>query len=227
MKPTRGVGESYATYAAKYGVSVAPSDLSERFRVSFNEAPRLAFPGASADTVVVLERDWWKSLVAKVFEPWSPIEKFDEFFAELFGYFAEPSAWSLYPEVPETLERLRQRGLQLSVISNFDSRLVRILHGLGVGACFEEIFVSSRVGSAKPDPQIFHAALKHHRLDPGQGLHVGDSEINDRRGANNAGLRGVLVDRHRSADSDGTDSITSATDERTSRADSPAAAAAT
>jgi putative hydrolase of the HAD superfamily len=207
MKPTRGVGESYATYAAKYGVSVAPSDLSERFRLSFNAAPRLAFPGVSADAVAVLERDWWKSLVAKVFEPWSPIEKFDEFFAELFAYFAEPGAWSLYPEVLDTLGRLRQRGLHLSVISNFDSRLVQILHGLGVGACFEQIFLSSRVGYAKPDPQIFHAALNHHKLDPSQSLHVGDSEINDRRGANNAGLRGVLVDRHRPADSD--DTVTS------------------
>jgi putative hydrolase of the HAD superfamily len=72
---------------------------------------------------------------------------------------------------------------------------MRILDGLGVASSFEEIFVSSRVGFAKPDPQIFHAALKHHELRPEQGLHVGDSEANDLHGANNAGLRGVLVDR--------------------------------
>ncbi|MGH7854464.1 MAG: HAD-IA family hydrolase [Candidatus Binatia bacterium] len=203
MKPTRSVGESYARFAAKYGVRATPSDLSERFRVCFGEAPRLAFPGASEDTVTGLERDWWKQLVAQVFEPWRPFERFDEFFDELFAYFAEPGAWSLYPEVLDTLAALKQRGLPSSVISNFDSRLVQILNGLGAGAFFEQIFVSSRVGYAKPDPQIFHAALKHHGLKPEQSLHVGDSEINDLHGANNAGLRGILVDRRKLADASG------------------------
>ena len=199
MKPRRKVGESYAAFAAKYGVDVLPAALSERFRICFDQAPRLAFPGASADKISELERDWWKRLVARVFEPWRPFLKFDEFFAELFAYFAGPQAWSLYPEVPDTLASLKRSGLRLSVVSNFDSRLAPILNGLGVGSSFEQIFVSSRVGYAKPDPQIFHAALKHHELRPEHALHVGDSEINDRRGAANAGLRGVLVDRSRPA----------------------------
>jgi putative hydrolase of the HAD superfamily len=210
MKPNRSVGESYAEFAAKYGVSVTPSDLSERFRVCFGQAPRLAFPGASEETLAALERDWWKQLVAQVFEPWRPFEKFDAFFDELFAYFAEPQAWSLYPEVLDTLAVLKQRGLHSSVISNFDSRLVPILNGLGIGPFFKQIFVSSRVGYAKPDPQIFHAALTHHGLNPEQSLHVGDSEINDLHGANNAGLRGVLVDRReRAGASSGGERVTS------------------
>ena len=200
MKPNRSVGESYAIFAADCGVKVTPSELSERFRLCFGEAPRLAFPGASNESIGALEREWWKNLVARVFEPWGQFENFDKFFVELFDYFAEPGAWSLYPEVLDTLTALEGRGLPLSVVSNFDSRLIKILHGLGVGSCFDQIFVSSRVGYAKPDPQIFHAALNHHNLIPAHVLHVGDSEINDRHGANSAGLRGVLVDRHSPAD---------------------------
>ena len=202
MKPNRSVGESYASFAAEHGVHVKPSDLSVRFRVCFGEAPRLAFPGAPAEAVAALEREWWKRLVARVFEPWHPFEKFDAFFDELFAYFAEPGAWGLYPEVLETLAALKKHGLRSSVISNFDSRLVPILNGLGIGDFFEQIFVSSRIGYAKPDVQIFHAALRHHGLAPEQSLHVGDSEINDLHGANNAGLRGVLVDRHKTAGTD-------------------------
>ena len=205
MKPNRSVGESYARFAAKYGVAVTPPELSERFRICFGKAPPLAFPGAAEGNVPALERDWWKQLVAQVFEPWRPLEKFDEFFDELFAYFAEPGAWSLYPEVLETLTALKQRGLHSSVISNFDSRLVAILNGLGVGPFFKQIFVSSRVGYAKPDPQIFHAALKHHGVKPEQSLHVGDSETHDLHGANNAGLRGILVDRRERAQADGAD----------------------
>ena len=209
IKPARSVGESYAAIAAKHGKEVSSTNITERFRTCFDAAPRLAFPGATEDTVAALERDWWKSLVAQVFEPWSPFVRFEEYFAELFAYFASPNAWTLYPEVLETLTSLKERGLILDVISNFDSRLVRILDGLGAGAQFENIFVSSRVGYAKPDGRIFNAALSCHGLAPAQALHVGDSEINDLSGANQAGLKGILVERGKTSAAPASDRINS------------------
>lgn len=209
IKPARSVGESYAAIAAKHGKEVSSTNITERFRTCFDAAPRLAFPGATEDTVAALERDWWKSLVAQVFQPWSPFVRFEEYFAELFAYFASPNAWTLYPEVLETLTSLNERGLILDVISNFDSRLVRILDGLGAGAQFENIFVSSRVGYAKPDRRIFNAALSYHGLAPAQALHVGDSEINDLSGANQAGLKGILVERGKTSAAPASDRINS------------------
>jgi putative hydrolase of the HAD superfamily len=209
IKPARSVGESYAAIAAKHGKEVSSTNITERFRTCFDAAPRLAFPGATEDTVAALERDWWKSLVAQVFEPWSPFVRFEEYFAELFAYFASPNAWTLYPEVLETLTSLKERDLILDVISNFDSRLVRILDGLGAGAQFENIFVSSRVGYAKPDGRIFNAALSCHGLAPAQALHVGDSEINDLSGANQAGIKGILVERGKTSAAPASDRINS------------------
>ena len=200
MKPVRSVGESYASLAARHGKQVAPTEIMARFRACFETAPRLAFPDAAAQDIEALERQWWKHLVTQVFEPWGRFEKFDAYFAELFDYFAQPTAWALYPEVAETLAALKQRGLILDVISNFDSRLVRIIDGLGAGAHFENIFVSSRIGYAKPDRRIFDAALRHHGLAAAQALHVGDSEIHDLDGARRAGLKGVLIDRRRNSD---------------------------
>jgi putative hydrolase of the HAD superfamily len=199
FKPVRRVGESYAAIAAKHGVTVSAGQINERFRVCFDDAPRLAFPGADGDDIVQLERDWWKRLVAEVFKPWASFADFDDYFNELFAYFAEPTAWTLYPETLETLAALKDRGLILDVISNFDSRLLRILDGLGAADLFEHIIISSRVGYAKPDRQIFDFALRRHGLSPQNALHVGDSETNDLHGANNAGLRGVLVDRSQPA----------------------------
>ncbi|MGZ8498105.1 MAG: HAD-IA family hydrolase [Candidatus Binatia bacterium] len=195
IKPARRVGESYAAIAAKYGMAVTPAALFERFRICFDGAPPLAFPGAAAAEIEPLERLWWRQLVAQVFEPWGEFAEFDDFFEELFAYFARADAWLLYPEVVETLAALKQRGLVLAVISNFDSRLVRILDGLNVGASFEHIFVSSAVGYAKPQPRIFDLALTRFGLTPGQALHIGDSETNDLAGARNAGVRVLLVDR--------------------------------
>jgi putative hydrolase of the HAD superfamily len=83
----------------------------------------------------------------------------------------------------------------LSVISNFDSRLIGILEGLGASSWFEQVLVSSRVGFAKPDARIFHTGLRRSGIQPGEALHVGDSVAHDLEGADNAGLRGVLIDR--------------------------------
>ncbi len=195
IKPIRGVGESYATLAAKYGKSISAQDISDRFYVCFEKTPRLAFPGASQENIGELERDWWKNLVAAIFAPWAPFSRFEDYFEEIFSYFASPQAWALYPDARKTLLILKQRGLILDVISNFDSRLLSILDGLGVSSLFENVFVSSRVGYAKPDAQIFRAALDRHNLSPQEALHVGDSETHDLHGAGQAGLRAVLIDR--------------------------------
>lgn len=195
IKPARRVGDSYAAIAAKYGKSVTPAELFERFRVCFDDAPPLAFPGAAADEIDALEKQWWKHVVAQVFAPWGEFARFDDYFDELFGYFAQPEAWLLYPEVEGTLAALQQRGVELAVISNFDSRLLRILDGLGIGNSFAEIFVSSAVGYAKPRPEIFAFALARLELNAAQALHIGDSASHDLQGANNAGVRALIVDR--------------------------------
>jgi len=201
IKPSRRVGESYALIAEKYRVKVSSAALSERFRICFDASPPLAFPGASPANIVVSERDWWKELVRRIFEPWSPFEQFENYFAELFEYFSQAESWILYPEVSETLSALKARGLILDVISNFDSRLVKILHGLGAAHWFDEVFISSRVGHAKPNRRIFEAALEKHGLKPENAVHVGDNEVNDVQGAMNAGMRGILVDRNSTSDS--------------------------
>jgi putative hydrolase of the HAD superfamily len=199
FEPVRRVGESYAAFASQYGMNVTPAELSRSFRVCFGEAPRLAFAGASGGQLAALERNWWKTVVARVFEPCGPFERFEPFFNDLFAYYAAPDAWRLYPEVIDTLQGLKARGIRMSVISNFDSRLLPILAGLGMDRFFDQVFVSSRVGYAKPDPRIFHAALQHHGLCANEALHVGDSESNDQRGAAAAGMKGILIDRSQQA----------------------------
>jgi putative hydrolase of the HAD superfamily len=196
IQPARSVGETYAVFARKYDIEVSAAEIAERFRLCFRAAPPLAFPGVPAARIEDLERDWWKDLVRRIFEPWDSFSGFDDFFAELFTYFAKPQAWNLYPEVAETLSALERRSLILDVISNFDSRLNGILAGLGVAHRFEHIFLSSRTGYAKPAPEIFHQALEHHGLKAADALHVGDSEQSDFRGANDAGLTGVLLERN-------------------------------
>jgi len=49
------------------------------------------------------------------------------FFETLYGKFAEPEVWDLYPEVREVLRHLGGK-FKLGILSNFDGRL-RLIHG--------------------------------------------------------------------------------------------------
>lgn len=195
MRPVRPIGQSYGLLAESYGMNVPPAEISARFRAAFSSAPPLAFSGAASGEIKTLEYAWWKKLVWKVFEPYGPFSRFDEYFAELFAYFARADSWALFPETLETLAALKKKGLSLAVISNFDSRLFAILQGLDVSSSFDSIVISSHAGYAKPDARIFHHALALHRADASKALHIGDSPDKDAAAAKNAGLIGVLLDR--------------------------------
>ena len=196
MRPVRPVGESYTLVAANYGMKVPAQEVSARFRACFGSAPPLAFPVAEGNGITDLERAWWKSLVQKVFEPFGSFPRFDDYFTDLFAYFARADSWRLFPETRDTLAALKDRGIKLAVISNFDSRLLAILDGLDVASEFESILISSAVGYAKPAREIFEHALKRHRIKAEEALHVGDSVEKDAEGARGAGIQGVLLDRN-------------------------------
>jgi putative hydrolase of the HAD superfamily len=196
FEPRERVGLSYARIAREYGVNARADDVSASFRRVFHKAPGLAFgPGHSAHELRRLERQWWRDLVAATFAGLGRFTDFDAYFDALFAFFADPTHWEADPEAQPTLLRLKNRGLKLAVISNFDYRLYRILDGLGLSAHFDSITISSEAGYAKPSPELFKAALKQHAVTAAEALHVGDSEHLDLAGAAAAGIAAVLIDR--------------------------------
>jgi putative hydrolase of the HAD superfamily len=195
FEPARPVGDTYCALAKAYGKEVSPAEIRSRFRTCFASSSPLSFPGADIDQIETLERHWWKDLVRRIFEPYGRFPAFDDYFDELFLYFSKGEAWTLYRETTETLEAVKSRSLILTVVSNFDSRLLGILSVLGIAPYFDSVVISSRTGYAKPAPEIFQRALQFHGLDPEQALHVGDTPDNDIAGAVRAGMKAILVDR--------------------------------
>ena len=190
------VGESYARIARAYGVDASADAIGASFRRAFREALPLAFGvRRKPEELRHLERDWWRSLVTNTFAGLGEFRDFEAFFKSLFEFFADPACWAADPEALPTLGILRERGLTLGVISNFDHRLYRILDGLGLSRWFNSITISSEAGYAKPSAKLFQAALEQHRLAPHEAVHVGDSEHFDLSGAAAAGMGAVLINR--------------------------------
>ncbi len=190
------IGQSYARLARDYGLEADGQAVGAAFRRAFNAAPGLAFgPGHDARELRRLEREWWRRVVADTFAEFGPFRDFDGYFAALFDFLGDPANWKNDPEAEPLLARLKEHGYTLGVISNFDYRVYGILKGLGLGAYFDSVTISSEAGWAKPAREIFDLALGRHALAPGEAIHVGDSEHMDLAGALGAGIAAVLIDR--------------------------------
>ena len=100
-----------------------------------------------------------------------------------------------YPDAAPALRALRDRGLRLVVVSNWDASLHERLEETGLAPLVDGAVASAELGVAKPDRAIFAHALALAGVPVEAALHVGDSAREDVEGALAAGLRAVLVQR--------------------------------
>ena len=98
------------------------------------------------------------------------------------------------PGTREALERLRDAGMQLGVISNSEGAIASLLETVGLADLFETIVDSAVEGVQKPERRIFDIALERLGADAASSLYVGDVHQVDVVGARAAGLRAVLID---------------------------------
>jgi putative hydrolase of the HAD superfamily len=101
---------------------------------------------------------------------------------------------ALYDDVAPALDGLKERGLTLGLISNVDRDISADYERLG--NWLEVKVISKDVGFNKPHPQIFQVAVKEAGVKPAEAIYVGDQYDIDIVGANGAGMRGILIDRH-------------------------------
>jgi putative hydrolase of the HAD superfamily len=97
-------------------------------------------------------------------------------------------------DTARALERLKERGLRLAVISNSDGRIESAFHQAGLFDYFDFFIDSFLVGVEKPDPRIFHIALDRADVEACEAVYVGDLYSVDVAGAKAAGLAPVLYD---------------------------------
>jgi putative hydrolase of the HAD superfamily len=114
----------------------------------------------------------------------------------LYRSFSDPASYRLYDDVLPALASLAARGLKLGVISNFEPWLEEVLRREGVLPLLSALAISGVLGVAKPDPEIFRAALKQAEVAPSAAIHVGDHPEVDGTAARAVGITPVLIDRY-------------------------------
>lgn len=114
-----------------------------------------------------------------------------------------------FPDAPPALARLRERGLTLVCVSNWDCSLPEVLERSGLRGALDAVVTSAAAGARKPDPSIFVRALELAGTTPGEAMHVGDTAAEDVEGARAAGIRALLLTRNGRAGRDEKATITS------------------
>jgi HAD superfamily hydrolase (TIGR01509 family) len=98
------------------------------------------------------------------------------------------------PDLKPALDRALAGGIRLGVVSNSEGKLDALFERVGLHGYFEHVVDSALEGVRKPDPEIFHRALRRFGVPASAALYAGDIPQVDVDGARGAGLDGVLID---------------------------------
>lgn len=193
LRLRRPVGEEYAARAQAHGLEVEATALEQAFRQVFKAHSR-SFPNYGLSHGLTV-RQWWWDVVLQTFRlAGAPdAQAVGPIAAQLYQDFSSPCSWQLLEGAEATLRECRRRGLRLAVISNFDQRLDDILAGLSLREHFDFVLTSGNTGWQKPDPRIFHEALRLAQVESAVAAHIGDSYHNDYEGARAVGMHSFLV----------------------------------
>ena len=106
-----------------------------------------------------------------------------------------PKDFVPFPDTIPALESLRESGYKVGVITNLRQDLDELCQRSGLAPYLDFAVGSGEVGTEKPHPPIFKAALDQANVSPEECLHVGDQVRSDVLGAQGVGMMAVLIDR--------------------------------
>jgi putative hydrolase of the HAD superfamily len=195
VRPTEEMADVISEEAAGIGVTLSPaipaplpSLVSLRLTERAREGRPFSFPAGASEA-------FWKGIYVGVLAGACPPEVAWQIAEQTYGRLASPAAYSLYPDVLETLRELRASGYTLGIISNWEAWLPRLLASTRLDALLEHVVISADVEVEKPDRRIFEIAVERSGLPPSELLYVGDNPDVDVRAAVDAGLRALLLVR--------------------------------
>jgi putative hydrolase of the HAD superfamily len=114
-----------------------------------------------------------------------------------------------YPDTKVTLNRLKQMGLKLGLISTaYEEDIDAILEKAGLEKRLFDIVVGANtIEKEKPHPDVFRHALSKLGVRPEEALLVGDQVDKDYKGAEAVGIHALLIERERRSKNDTSDNL--------------------
>lgn len=195
LKFRRSPSEQYVDVAESFGYTIPPALLSTSFTNEYKLMEK-RHPNYGKTTYGMTYTDWWRVLVANTLIKCNrniPKDELLNIANELIKQFKTEKSWVLVDGTVELISKIKEAGISVGVVSNFDGGLEEILKNMKLPE-FDFVLSSYTCGATKPHPQIFQTALKlAGNVKPKHSLHIGDNFELDYLGAKSAGWSAVLV----------------------------------
>lgn len=118
---------------------------------------------------------------------------------EQSNYFMEQTStitfWQLYPWTIEVLEKLKEAGYEIALLSNWDEGCRELLQDLSIKDLFSFLLISAEVQVEKPDKQIFEILMETSGYNAEEIIYVGDNYYDDVNGSRKVGIETILINR--------------------------------
>jgi putative hydrolase of the HAD superfamily len=146
-------------------------------------------------TSPAFSRRFWSLIYGQLFEHLGIDDSGGTLFAAVYDRFSRFESYRLFDDVLPTVAAIRDAGMAVGLISNFEEWLEEMLVSWEVAALFEPIVISGREGLEKPDPAIFRLAVERAGVAPEEAVYVGDHPRIDAAAAEAVGMASILIDR--------------------------------
>lgn len=197
LAPHPSFSELFVMMMAEEGhileVKQAEKALEEGLNVAYRalqESDRPAWSTSREDSMW-----YWGTVYQTALARLGISERVKELSEFIYTRFTRYEAYRLFPDALPALEKLKQAGLHVGLISNFEEWLEGMLIEWEIAHLFDSLLISGKEGIEKPDAKIFEAALRRAAVRPDEAIYVGDNPQIDVVGASAVGMEPVLIDR--------------------------------
>lgn len=155
---------------------------------------RYGYPEQPLEKVRCTVGNGARRLMSGLLEQGEATPRFEELLAEYGAYYKSHCEIKTraYDGIPEVLQKLKETGIKMAIVSNKGDEAVKALNRRYFGAVIGTA-VGERPGiRRKPEPDSVLEALRILGSSPEKTLYVGDSEV-DYYTAKNGGIACVLV----------------------------------
>jgi putative hydrolase of the HAD superfamily len=166
-------------------------DASAHIYARFSEAAR---DGSMWTTSPERSREFWTSVYERMLGELR-VPNDDGLASTLYREFTRMENYVLFDDVRPAIAALRQAGLLLGVVSNFEAWLEDWFGVHELVETFPVRVISGIEGIEKPDERIFRLALERAGVDAAASAYVGDNPEFDVDPPAALGMFPVLVDR--------------------------------
>ena len=194
VHPAPSFSELFARVVTREGYPRDSVAISDGLAMVTDEFRRASREHALWTTTPERSRRFWLGVYDRFLDVLD-LPRADGLADTLYEAFTDRTNYTSFDDVGAALVALRDTGVQLGVISNYEAWLEDLLLDLDFTSLLSVRVVSGIEGVEKPDPAIFHLALQRIGLPASDVVYVGDVPDFDIDPAAAVGMFPVLIDR--------------------------------